>query len=86
MTKFAQGIKPGAHVKQTDVIGYVGRTGLATGCHVCFRFWRDKKQVDFFRQKLPPPEPMPEEALPEFLKIRDIIKKQLDEIQNPVIS
>ena len=84
MTKFAAGIKPGVHVKQAEVIGYVGQTGLATGCHVCFRFWKNNKQIDFLREKLPPPEPMPAEALPAFLKERDIIKKRLDEIPAPI--
>ena len=41
MSKFAKGIKPGRVVKQGEIIGYVGSTGLATGPHVCFRFWRN---------------------------------------------
>ncbi|MBN8682908.1 MAG: peptidoglycan DD-metalloendopeptidase family protein [Chitinophagales bacterium] len=39
-------VTPGQRVKQGDVIGYVGQTGLATGPHVCFRFWKYGKQVD----------------------------------------
>ena len=35
MSKFAKGIKPGRLVKQGEIIGYVGSTGLATGPHVC---------------------------------------------------
>lgn len=46
MKGFANGIEKGAKVRQGQVIGYVGSTGLATGPHVCFRFWKDGKQVD----------------------------------------
>lgn len=53
MSRFAKGIKPGTHVKQGEVIGYVGATGLATGPHVCFRFWKNGSQVDHLREKLP---------------------------------
>lgn len=46
MSKIAKDIKPGKHVKQGDIIGFVGSTGLATGPHVCYRFWKNGKQVD----------------------------------------
>jgi murein DD-endopeptidase MepM/ murein hydrolase activator NlpD len=53
MSRFEKGIKPGASVKQGEVIGYVGATGLATGPHVCFRFWKNGTQVDHLKEKLP---------------------------------
>ena len=58
MTKIAKGMKPGKMVKQSDVIGYVGSTGLATGPHVCFRFWKNGRQVDHLRQKFPASKPV----------------------------
>jgi murein DD-endopeptidase MepM/ murein hydrolase activator NlpD len=67
-------------VKQGDVIGYVGATGLATGPHVCFRFWKNGKQVDHLKENLPPPEPMPDESMPDFEKVRDAIVPQLARI------
>ena len=67
MQKFGKGIRSGVHVKQGQTIGYVGSTGLATGPHVCFRFWRNGKQVNHLRENFPPPEPMPEAELPHFL-------------------
>lgn len=53
MSGFGKGIKAGAHVTQGQVIGYVGSTGLATGPHVCFRFWKNGQQVNHLQEKLP---------------------------------
>ena len=51
-------VKTGKRVKQGDVIGWVGMTGNTSGPHVCYRFWRNGKQVDPFKQDLPPSEPL----------------------------
>lgn len=82
MSKIASGIKPGVRVKQGDVIGYVGSTGLATGPHVCFRFWKNGQQVDHRRQKMPPAEPVPAELKSKFEEDSENFRKQLlsDEI------
>lgn len=58
MSKFASGIKRGAKVSQGDVIGFVGSTGLATGPHVCFRFWKNGVQVDPLKVQIPPSKPV----------------------------
>ncbi|MCB0630865.1 MAG: peptidoglycan DD-metalloendopeptidase family protein [Saprospiraceae bacterium] len=50
LNSFAPGIRRGREVEQGDIIGYAGETGLATGVHVCFRFWMDGKQVDHTKQ------------------------------------
>ena len=72
--------KVGQRVKQGDVIGYVGSTGLATGPHVCYRFWVHGRQVDPYKQNLPSSEPLKEELKPDyFLHIEDL-RKQLEEI------
>ncbi len=86
MQRHAKGIRPGVHVKQGEVIGYVGSTGLATGPHVCFRFWKNGRQVNHLRENLPPPEPMPEAEIPAFEKIRDTLKATLDAIVYPESS
>lgn len=83
MQKFAKGITPGVHVKQGQTIGYVGSSGLATGPHVCFRFWKYGKQVNHRAMNLPPPDPMPEADKPAYFLVRDKYKKELDKISYP---
>ena len=80
MSRYGKGIKSGVHVKQGQVIGYVGKSGLATGPHVCFRFWKNGKQVNHRRLKLPNPEPMPASQKPAFYPTRDQMVKQLNAI------
>jgi murein DD-endopeptidase MepM/ murein hydrolase activator NlpD len=73
-------VKNGQRVKQGDVIGYVGSTGLATGPHVCFRFWKNGRQVDHLREKFPPSKPIKPENKPEFEKVMQKEKEALDQI------
>lgn len=68
MSKIKSGIKPGTRVSQGDVIGYVGSTGLATGPHVCFRFWKNGKQVNHRNEDLPASDPIKAGSLAEFQK------------------
>lgn len=77
MRGFAKGIHRGVQVSQGQVIGYVGSTGLATGPHVCFRFWMDGKQVNHLKFNFPPPEPLPKEELPGFYQHRDSLLQKL---------
>lgn len=83
MQKFASGIRAGVPVKQGQVIGYVGSTGLATGPHVCFRFWKNGRQVNHLRENLPPPEPMKDEELPFFFEVQKRMQAELDQIPFP---
>ncbi|MDE0986286.1 MAG: peptidoglycan DD-metalloendopeptidase family protein [Schleiferiaceae bacterium] len=80
MSKIGSGVKNGVRVKQGDVIGYVGSTGLATGPHVCYRFWVNGKQVDPYKQKLPDAEPLTAERMPEYKTYMKELKTRLDAI------
>lgn len=75
-------VRQGQRVSQGDVIGRVGSTGLATGPHVCYRFWKNGVQVDALRQKLPNSEPMAKKHLPRFKAHMEPLKKELDSISN----
>lgn len=77
MSKIKAGIRKGVYVKQGDIIGYVGSTGLATGPHVCYRFWKDGKQVDPFKQKLPPGEPIKKENRESYMLAKDSLMQIL---------
>ncbi len=77
MSKIKPGIRKGVYVKQGDIIGYVGSTGLATGPHVCYRFWKDGKQVDPFKQKLPPGDPIKKENRDEYMLVKDSLTQIL---------
>ena len=79
MSKIKSGIRKGVHVKQGDIIGYVGSTGLATGPHVCYRFWKNGRQVDPYKEKLPPSEPMKEQSKEPFQLVKDSLIQYLAE-------
>lgn len=78
MQKFASGIKVGSHVKQGQIIGYVGSTGLATGPHVCFRFWKNGRQVNHRALQFPPAQPLSKELLPTFTTLKNLYLEQLN--------
>lgn len=83
MSRFAQGIKPGARVRQGQVIGYVGSTGLATGPHVCFRFWKNGQQVDHLREQFPSADALPWDYHQGFTQLRDSLIQVLASIPLP---
>lgn len=80
MSKIESGIKVGSEVKQGDVIGYVGSTGLASGPHLCFRFWKNGRQVDPFKQALPPSKPVGEANKTDYMTVVNKWKPLLDQM------
>lgn len=74
-------VKNGQRVKQGDVIGFVGSTGLATGPHVCYRFWVNGQQVDPFRQNLPSAEPLKKHLLDPYFASIEPLKEELEAIE-----
>ena len=79
-------VKSGQQVRQGDIIGYVGSTGLATGPHVCFRFWKNGQQVDHRREEFPPSEPIKEGKQQEFRQVVEegtAMLRSLEQEQQP---
>ena len=77
----AQNVKKGEFVKQGDVIGWVGMTGNTGGPHVCYRFWKNGKQVDPFKEKLPAAESIPDSLKTSYSEFIKPLKSRLDNIQ-----
>jgi murein DD-endopeptidase MepM/ murein hydrolase activator NlpD len=83
MSRIAAGIRPGMSVRQGQTIGYVGSTGLATGPHLCYRFWKNGVQVDALRVALPPSEPIKKEMVESFEAIKLELTQKLNLIPIP---
>lgn len=81
MSKIASGIRRGTRVSQGQTIGYVGSTGLATGPHLCFRFWKNGIQVDALKVDVPPSEPINDKHKETFNYVSSKIMTQLNEIE-----
>ena len=80
LSRFGDGIAPGVYVKQNDVVGYVGSSGLATGPHLDFRFYENGSPVDPLKVDAPPVEPVKEENRTRFEKARSVITALLGTI------
>jgi len=79
-----RGVKKGQFVKQGDYIGTVGMTGNTSGPHVCYRFWKNGKQVDPLKQKLPEAKPISQDLKEKYLDYMKPKKHQLDSIVSNV--
>ena len=77
-----RGLKVGTYVSQGDRIGYVGMTGYTSGPHVCYRFWKNGKQVDPLKQKLPEAKPISDTLKEEYLAYMKPIKGRLDKMKS----
>lgn len=75
-------VKRGQRVTQGQIIGKVGSSGLATGPHVCYRFWKNGIQVDALKLKLPNSTPMDSKNKPRFLSKMAPLKRELDSISD----
>jgi len=74
-------VTKGQYVKQGDVIGWVGMTGNTSGPHVCYRFWKNGREVDPLKQKLPSAKPLKKSLKPKYLAFIKPLKHQLDHQQ-----
>lgn len=80
MSRIESGMRKGVKVKQSDIIGYVGSTGLATGPHVCYRFWKNGNQIDPRAEKFTSTEPIKESNKQAYLELITPLKTRIDSL------
>jgi murein DD-endopeptidase MepM/ murein hydrolase activator NlpD len=80
LSYYAKGIELGSSVKQGDVIGYVGSSGLSTGPHLDFRFYKNGYPVDPLKVEAPPVEPISEENRQRYDSVKAVMINRLDHI------
>jgi murein DD-endopeptidase MepM/ murein hydrolase activator NlpD len=80
LSRFGEGVSAGKFVKQNDIIGYVGTSGLSTGPHLDFRFYMNGSPVDPLKVDAPPVEPVTEENRERFEKVRSVVQSLLETI------
>ena len=77
-----RGLKVGTYVEQGDKIGEIGMTGFTSGPHVCYRFWKNGRQVDPLKQKLPEAKPISDMLKQKYLAYMRPIKVKLDSMES----
>jgi murein DD-endopeptidase MepM/ murein hydrolase activator NlpD len=86
LNAFKSGLKRGDRVKQGDVIGYVGQTGLATGPHLHYEFRIKGEHVDPLSYKLPAADPIKGNQLMVFQQHAEPLLQQLDLLREPTVA
>lgn len=81
LSRYGKGIKKGAKVSQGQIIGYVGSTGLATGPHLCYRFWKNGQQVNPAKEYRAYNPMLPKKYRKKFNARKNKLKKVLAKIK-----
>ncbi len=77
LSRFAEGTRVGTRVRQGQVIGYVGATGLATAPHLDYRVQVQGRWIDPLSLRAVPAEPISKQRLAEFAVVRDAMRTTL---------
>ncbi len=81
LSRFEKGIKTGKYVKQGDIIGYVGTSGLSTGPHLDFRFYKNGAAIDPLKVKAPSVEPIDSSHIETYMKVAGVLMELLETIE-----
>ncbi|MNR44675.1 Murein DD-endopeptidase MepM [compost metagenome] len=79
MQGFAKGVRTGGSVKQGQIIGYIGTTGLSTGPHLHYEFQINGRHVDPLSQKLPMADPIARNEKPRFMQLSTPLMARMDQ-------
>lgn len=80
LSRFASGIQQGTRVRQGDVIGYVGSTGLSTGPHLDFRVHKNNTPINPLKMEAPPSLPVKPELKDSFMVVYQEIMQRMDSL------
>lgn len=81
LSRFAKGIQKGTHVRQGEVIGFVGSTGLSTGPHLDYRVYKNNQPINPLKLEAPPARPVKPELRDSFLMVRQNLMQLMDSLQ-----